>query len=310
MESMQPVKSILVDVDATAAVHPAMTRAVNLARACGARIKLVDVVNIPADARRYLSPDAEETLISSRRLQLERLASEAKDCAAEAEILAGRPAIALIQEVIRSGHDLLVRSHARDLVAPHPKMFGAIDMQLFRECPCPVWAIGPGGGAPARRVLAGVHAVQDETDPLNKKIIEHAIWLGRLEVASLTVLQVWSAFGEEVLRHHYSAEDLTAYVDAAESTARTDLETLTASFGDRLKGVEIALRKGQPEDVIPQFVVSQGIDVVVMGTVARTGIAGLLIGNTAERLLQRMPCSVFAVKPDAFVCPVRLDTRA
>ena len=44
-----------------------------------------------------------------------------------------------------------------------------------------------------------------------------------------------------------------------------------------------------------------------MGTVARTGIPGLLIGNTAETILQRVDCSVLAVKPDGFVSPVGLD---
>jgi nucleotide-binding universal stress UspA family protein len=44
-----------------------------------------------------------------------------------------------------------------------------------------------------------------------------------------------------------------------------------------------------------------------MGTVARGGIAGLLIGNTAERMLRKLPCSVLAVKPEGFVCPVSLD---
>ena len=41
-----------------------------------------------------------------------------------------------------------------------------------------------------------------------------------------------------------------------------------------------------------------------MGTVARTGIPGLLIGNTAESVLSQVGCSVIAVKPDGFVSPV------
>jgi nucleotide-binding universal stress UspA family protein len=41
--------------------------------------------------------------------------------------------------------------------------------------------------------------------------------------------------------------------------------------------------------------------------VARRGIPGLLIGNTAERILRKLPCSVLAVKPDGFVSPVSLD---
>lgn len=66
-------------------------------------------------------------------------------------------------------------------------------------------------------------------------------------------------------------------------------------------------RQGEPEAVIPEFVVAEGVDLVVMGTVARGGIAGLLIGNTAERMLRKLPCSVLAVKPEGFVCPVSLD---
>jgi nucleotide-binding universal stress UspA family protein len=61
-----------------------------------------------------------------------------------------------------------------------------------------------------------------------------------------------------------------------------------------------------PRDVLPAFAVSHGVDLVVMGTVCRTGIAGLFIGNTAELVLQQVNCSVLAVKPDGFVSPIAL----
>ncbi len=48
-------------------------------------------------------------------------------------------------------------------------------------------------------------------------------------------------------------------------------------------------------------------DIVVMGTVARTGISGFIIGNTAEAILSQIECSVVAVKPSGFVTPVRLN---
>jgi nucleotide-binding universal stress UspA family protein len=49
------------------------------------------------------------------------------------------------------------------------------------------------------------------------------------------------------------------------------------------------------------------IDLIVMGTVGRSGISGLFIGNTAEKVLQKVDCSVLAVKPEGFVSPVKLD---
>ena len=48
-------------------------------------------------------------------------------------------------------------------------------------------------------------------------------------------------------------------------------------------------------------------DLVVMGTISRAGIAGLSVGNTAERMLGHLDCSMLTVKPADFVCPVRLD---
>ncbi|MBE0500573.1 MAG: universal stress protein [Desulfuromonadales bacterium] len=45
-------------------------------------------------------------------------------------------------------------------------------------------------------------------------------------------------------------------------------------------------------------------DIVVMGTVARTGLPGLLIGNTAEFVLARISCSILAIKPQGFNTPV------
>ena len=85
--------------------------------------------------------------------------------------------------------------------------------------------------------------------------------------------------------------------------AHPEILFLGVAIEDSLSGA-----KGFAEEIIPQFVVSQGIDLVVMGTVARTGIAGLLMGNTAERLLQRLVCSVLAVKPEGFVSPISLET--
>jgi universal stress protein E len=50
-----------------------------------------------------------------------------------------------------------------------------------------------------------------------------------------------------------------------------------------------------------------GSDLIVMGTISRAGIAGLSVGNTAERMLGHLDCSMLTVKPADFVCPVHLD---
>jgi universal stress protein E len=110
-----------------------------------------------------------------------------------------------------------------------------------------------------------------------------------------------------MVRSHSGDDEFASYVDGARQRAAADLARLVRRFEGRLGAAPSSLRQGEPEDVIPEFVVAEGIDLVVMGTVARAGIAGMLIGNTAERVLRKLPCSVLTVKPDGFVSPVRLD---
>jgi universal stress protein E len=42
-----------------------------------------------------------------------------------------------------------------------------------------------------------------------------------------------------------------------------------------------------------------------MGTIGRSGIPGLLIGNTSETVLQAVNSSVITLKPDDFLSPIR-----
>ena len=57
---------------------------------------------------------------------------------------------------------------------------------------------------------------------------------------------------------------------------------------------------GIPDNMIVQFINDQAIDLVVLGTVARRGLWGVLLGNMAERVLPGVRCSVVAVKPPDF----------
>ncbi len=74
---------------------------------------------------------------------------------------------------------------------------------------------------------------------------------------------------------------------------------------DLVLGVLIV--EGMAGDIIPTLARKLTIDLIVMGTVARTGIPGLIIGNTAESVLSQISCSVLAVKPPDFVTPVTLE---
>ena len=304
---MITLTSILVDIDAVAADHPALEQAVGLATRCGARVKIVDVLpRVPAGVRHFVTPDLEKELIDHRRERLTAIADSVQGVTVTTELLRGRPGIALIQDVLRSGHDLLVRSHGRDL-AEGPKPFGAIDMELLRQCPCPVWLVGRRGSPSDRwRILAAIHANPSEPaeQELNGTILDWALTLKAFGDADLTLLQAWTPYGASLLRSRMSPDEFTEFIETSRRTEDEALSGLIEPFKDRLTNVAVELVEGEPEDAIARFVESHGIDVVVMGTVARTGIAGLVMGNTAERVLQRLRGSVLAVKPPGFKSPV------
>lgn len=67
-------------------------------------------------------------------------------------------------------------------------------------------------------------------------------------------------------------------------------------------GPDLHMLKGPAPELAGKF----QVDCVVMGTVARTGLLGLFMGNTAETIPDQLECSVLAIKPPGFVTPVTL----
>jgi len=308
---MQSFKSILVDIDAMASAHPALERAVLLARRSGAKLTVVDLVTVPPHAHHYLPVDVQESLVRDRREQLAQIGREIRDVHAEVKLLVGRPATLLIEEVLRSNHDVVMRSHARDLTASGPRPFGAVDMELLRTCPCPVLLVRHGQPTSKPRIACAVDASAEDADAqaLNAKIVELALLMAQyLDSAPPTLFHAWVPFAERTMRRHVTDDKFAAYLEDARQHAASTLARIARSFENRLDERQMVLRRGEPQDVIPEFVVAEGVDVLVMGTVARGGIPGMLIGNTAERVLRKLPCSVLTVKPDGFVSPVRLET--
>jgi len=81
-----------------------------------------------------------------------------------------------------------------------------------------------------------------------------------------------------------------------------------AALLDRIPLHDLQVRrhslKGEASLPISGLARAKGIDVIVMGTVCRAGVPGLLIGSTAERVRGRVYCSVLTVKPEGLGSPV------
>ena len=326
---MHHFRNILVPISGDPSRQPVLTQAARLAKQNGAAIKLIAVMEDLPWYTRLVLPTAEElqaVIVRTRSEALEGLAEHLRPDGVEVstEVLRGRPYLEISREVLRGGHDLIMKE-----AEPNESvLFGSTDMHLLRTCPCPVWLLKPGhGNVPFSQILAAVDPAPppDETDllhlkaelaqkdeALDVKILELAGSLAEREGAELHVLHAWSAPGEGLVTGEVmlTQEHVDRYLEDSRAAARKALERLLARFPAEPGRRFVHLLKGHPADVIAEFAKSGRADLIVMGTVARTGIAGLLIGNTAETILQRVNCSVLAVKPDGFVSPVVQDTKA
>lgn len=84
---------------------------------------------------------------------------------------------------------------------------------------------------------------------------------------------------------------------AIEAKASDDLEKLLTGLQDAGISAEYAVLQGAPDHVISKLARDKHVDMIVMGTRGRGGVAHALLGSVAERVLRTAPCAVMTVKP-------------
>jgi nucleotide-binding universal stress UspA family protein len=171
----------------------------------------------------------------------------------------------------------------------------------------------PGSREQYAHIMAAVD--QDPFDPrrnaLNTKIMDLATSLARREGSKLHVVHAWTAPAEAALRGRagFMAEEVSRYVQNVWKTHTKWLDVLLKKSNMKTLNPRVHLLKGAAGEVIPELAKRERVELIVMGTLSRSGVAGLLIGNTAEKVLYQVNCSVLTVKPDGFVTPVRLNGK-
>ena len=163
-----------------------------------------------------------------------------------------------------------------------------------------------------KRILAAVDVGSNypETAALNKKILELTHSLAQREGGEAHYLHSWRLEYEQMLhspRFKVSTEDISEMKKDLLMERQSEMSRLLENNHIHHEDRQVHIREGSSSEVIQQAIKELEIDVVVMGSVGRTGIPGLLIGNKAEKLLSDINCTVLTVKPDGFRSPVTLD---
>jgi universal stress protein E len=316
---MKRFKNILLVFDEGVRGEAALERAATLAKENQARLAVVEVIGelpLPRDARQFVSlwrplliEDPYDLIIRERQKQLEQCIEPMRQqgVRGDTKVLVGDPFLEVTREVLRNGHDLVIMT-AEGKCGVKEWLFGTTSMHLMRKCPCPIWVVKPAQHERYARILAAVDSDPDDDskDPLNSTIMDLATSLARLEQSELHVVHAWTMFGEAHLRHRnvVPVDKLASALREVQEEHQKKLEQLLQQYDLKNLEYRIHLQKGEAAAVIPKLAHEKQVDLIVMGTVCRTGIAGFFIGNTAEKILQEADCSVLTVKPEGFVSPV------
>jgi nucleotide-binding universal stress UspA family protein len=316
---MKRFKNILLVHGQGAGVNATMKRAVSLAKKNRAQLTVLEITEeLPREIRMLstvMSPqEIERRVIKERREHIERLIAPFREegLRVNVNILTGTSFLKIIQEVLRKKHDLVFMT-AEGKGGLKSRLFGSTSLHLMRKCPCPVWVIKPVRRKRYARILAAVDpdTSNEERNALNIQILELATSLARLEQSELHFVHVWSPWGKHIIQDHlYDSQmakeelrQLTQEILAQHKKQFRELLDICS-----LEGLtyHVHFLVGEARTVIPRLASSQQIELIVMGTICRTGLPGFFIGNTAENVLQQVDCSVLTVKPGGFVSPVKL----
>jgi universal stress protein E len=314
---MQRFKNILPVTDGMGGSDAALIRAVFLAKRNHARLTLLSVLDrLPRDMQRLvtiMTPAAlQDFAIEERMKDLKGLLDPIRreDVQVEAKALCGTPFLEIIRQVLREKHDLVMmtESPADGLKG---MFIGGTAMRLMRKCPCPVWVVKSTQSGTFGRILAAVDpsSSDEERNALNVRIMDLATSLARLERSELHILHAWTRFSEKTLRAgpaRLPEQEVERIIAEGRRSHQELLGNLLNRYPLDDQKHHIYLVEGEAAPVIRELAESKGIDLIVMGTVCRTGFRGFFIGNTAERVLSQVDCSVLTVKPDGFVSPVEL----
>lgn len=287
--------------------HQALSVVDGLAQGHGAKLSILASIPEPSRVQRMLHDPAyfeevQRAEADGLRDEIQHWIERAGCADVDVEIQVGSAALVILQRVHVQAHDLVVvtsDSHDSD---------HATVRRLLRKCPCPVWVIRP-ARAETARVLAAIDPNPAE-QLLNRHILSSAATMA--ESGEVHVAHAWQLYGEETMRTSAFMStqegELELMLKRAEDSVFGAIEGLLDQIEDDVEWI-MHIKKGDPTVILPELVHDLAIDLLVIGTVARSGLSGLVMGNTAERVLDAVSCSVLAVKPPGFTSPIQFSSQ-
>ena len=301
---MKRFKNVLVVYNDEVGADDALTQAAALVRANDARLTLIDVcpegygsLAVPMEREKRLER-------AKRSLQLDGVGE------VDSQVLIGTAIEKIIDQVLRANHDMVIATSTGGGMV-HDALYGSLATQLMRKCPCPVWIVKPGQTMAYSRILAAVDPDPSNAadDPLCVKVMDMATSLANSHGAELHVLHAWEVDGNDrdTVWSEVPEKTHRMLLENHERKRRDSVEAMLRRYRDLPKAPLVHMPRGLPQWEIVNAVKANDIDLVVMGTTGRSGLLGLLVGNTAESIMAAVGSGILTVKPEGLEATIDRD---
>ena len=307
---MEKYQHILAVIDHNSEDQKALKRAIELADKSGATITaFLSIFDFSYEMTTMLSSEERETMrssvINSRTSWVDSLVKALNKNQMNIDIKViwhNRPFEAIINQVVHKHFDLVVKStHEHDKLKS--VIFTPTDWHLLRKCPCPVLLVKDHLWPKNGNILAAVDIASDDEEhlALNNKITEEAINLAKLIDANVHLV------------NSFPGTPVNIAVEIPEFNALEYNETMKkhhvkamATHAEKyhIAQAQTHVVEGLTENVIDELSTELDAELVILGTVGRTGLSAALIGNTAEHVIDRLNCDVMALKPEGYTSPL------
>ncbi len=288
---------IVAGTDFSPAAVAAQLWAERLAAARGSALHLVHALRVYGPPTDFLvsPPDYTEELQARALARLDEAVQRATDAGANARpaFRLGDPHRELLAAAAELDADLIVVG-TRGTTGLEHFLLGSTAERVIERATCPVLTVHPDQEPPAcplRHLLLPTDFSDD----------------ARMAIAAALGLV---APGEKELRitllhAYYLPIEYTAYgtiptspryLEDVAGAAESRLQELAAQLARPGLTIETRITEGYPPEVVLAVARELGVDLIAMGTRGRTGLEHLLLGSTAERVVQRAPCPVLTVR--------------
>jgi universal stress protein E len=319
MSAVKRREHILVVVDPYAEDHPVVDRAVDLAKRLGMGIDLFSCYYEPPLASEVTAAflpytdNCEATL----KQQLDLLHDLAKPYEKENIDITIKAAWdspmceGIVREVLRSTPRFVMKeTHYHSAISR--ALFTNTDWQLTRHCPVPVWLVRADGDLSEPTIMAAVDPANfaDTDASLDTLILSEAFDLTRQLGGTVHVVHAFdtaphiAAASTSIVS--VSAINVDKIIEKAEAIHTAALAELTIRF--TIPDAQVHMPNGKATDLLPYMARELSAKLVIMGAVNRSRLEHIVIGSTAERVLDHLPCDVLIIKPAGFVSPVTLES--